>query len=152
MSDLKSKLVPKPGAQSVPADAVTPPKQSVGELAKQASEQMSTLIRSEIVLAKSEVSVQAKRAGLSVVLFAVAGALAIFALTFGLIGLAEGIHALGVWRWLSYVIVFVFLTLLAAVLVLLGIKKIKKVGPPRLTIESLKQTKELKDHLKPSSS
>lgn len=138
----------------IPADRIEPPKPaqpSVGELAKQASEQMSTLIRSEVELAKTEVSTQAKRAGLSVALFVVAGALALYALTFGFIALAEGLNALGLTRWLSFLIVFVLLALVAGVLVLVGVKKIKRVGAPRRTIDSLKETAELTKHFKPSS-
>ncbi|MGI8697017.1 MAG: phage holin family protein [Mycobacteriales bacterium] len=118
----------------MPADA------SFGELVKDASAQLSTLVRGEIELAKAEITREAKRAGLAVALFAVAGALVLYALTFGLIGLAEGLVALGLWRWLSYLIVFVLLVLIAGVAVLIGMRWIKRVGKPERTIASVKGT------------
>ena len=46
-------------------------------------------------------------------MFAAAGVLLVFSLTFGLIALAEGLVALHLWRWAAYLIVFGFLVLLA---------------------------------------
>jgi uncharacterized membrane protein YqjE len=148
-STATEKAAAKATGKLATADAKTEP--SVGELAKQASEHMSTLIRSEIELAKSEVGTQVKRAGLSVALFVVAGALAIYGLTFGFIALAEGLVALDLSRWLAYLIVFVFLLLVAGLLVFVGVRKIKTVGAPKRTIDSLKEDAELTKRFRPSS-
>jgi uncharacterized membrane protein YqjE len=125
---------------------------SLGALAKEASTHMSTLVRAEIELAKAEVSVQAKRAGMSVALFAIAGVLVVFALIFGFIALAEGLTALGISRWLSYLIVFAFLLLVAGFAAYIGIRKIKKLGPPERTIATMRDNAELAKHLKPADS
>lgn len=136
-------------SSSEPTSSPTP-EQSLGALAKEASTHMSTLVRAEVELAKAEVSVQAKRAGLSVALFAIAGVLVVFALIFGFIALAEGLTALDVWRWLSYLIVFAFLLLIAGIAAMIGIKKIKKLGPPERTVATMRDNAELTKHLKPA--
>ena len=53
---------------------------STGQLISQLSEQTSTLVRSELQLAKVELTNSAKHAGLGVGLFSVAGVLALFGL------------------------------------------------------------------------
>ena len=52
---------------------------SVGTLVQSAMADMSTLVRSEIELAKAEIGRSAKKAGISVALFGAAGVLAAFA-------------------------------------------------------------------------
>jgi TRAP-type C4-dicarboxylate transport system permease small subunit len=73
-------------------------------------------------------------------MFAAAAVLLVFSLTFGLIALAEGLVALHLWRWVAYLIVFGFLVLLAGLLVLIGIRKVKRVRAPKQTIETTKDT------------
>jgi hypothetical protein len=63
-----------------------------------------------------------------------------FSLTFGFIALAEGLTALGVYRWLSYLIVFGLLLAVAGVFVYLGVRKVKKVKAPERTIATSKDT------------
>ena len=89
----------------------------------------------EIELAKLEVRSTVKSGGAGVGLFAGAAVLLVFSLTFGLIALAEGLVALGIWRWAAYLIVFGLLVLIAGVLVLLGIRHVKRVKAPERTIE-----------------
>ena len=113
---------------------------TVGQLVSDASTHLSTIIQGEVALAKLELKSSVKNAGLSVGLFVTAGVLLFFSLTFGLLALAEGINAMGVWRWLSYLIVFVFLLILIGLLVLFGIKKVKKVKAPQRTIDTGKDT------------
>ncbi len=69
----------------------------------------------------------------------------VFSLTFGFLALAEGIAALGLDRWLAFLIVFVLQLLVVGALVFLGIRKIKKVRAPERTIST---TKETVDYLK----
>src|SRR4051794_21318293 len=95
-----------------PASSAEP---SVGTLAKSAMADMSTLIRSEIELAKTEVTVSAKRGGVGAAAFAAAGVLLAFAAIFFFIALAEFLTWLGLTRWISYLIVFALLVLIAAV-------------------------------------
>jgi Putative Actinobacterial Holin-X, holin superfamily III len=112
----------------------------IGELVADVSRSLSTLLHSEIELAKLELKVSVKNAGVGVGFFGAALVLLVFSLTFGLIALAEGIAALGVYRWLSYLIVFLLLLAIVGACVFLGIKKVKKVKAPERTIATSKDT------------
>jgi hypothetical protein len=125
--------------------AVTVPPQdasevSIGELAKDASTHLSTIIRGEVELAKSEISGSVKNAGTGIVMFIAAGVVLVFSLTFGLIALAEGLITLGIWRWAAFLIVFGFLVLLALFFAFLGVRKVKRVKAPARTIATTKET------------
>ena len=56
------------------------------------------------------------------------------------IALAEGLVAAGIWRWAAYLIVFGFLLVIVAVLILVGRRKVKRVKAPERTIASSKET------------
>ena len=116
---------------------------SVGSLVQSAMADVSTLIRSEIELAKAEIGTSAKKAGISVGLFGAAGVLAAFAGIFLFITLAEALTALGLPRWVSYAIVTVFLFLLAGIAALIGKRMLKKIEKPERTIETLRDLPEL---------
>jgi uncharacterized membrane protein YqjE len=122
------------------ADGASEAQPSIGELAKDVSTHLSTLIHGEIELAKSELTSSVKNAGTGAGMFIGAGVLLVFSLTFGLIALAEGLVAIGLWRWLSYLIVFLFLVLVAGLMVWLGVRKVKRVKAPQRTIETTKDT------------
>jgi Putative Actinobacterial Holin-X, holin superfamily III len=112
----------------------------IGELVADVSKSLSTLLHSEIELAKLELRVSVKNAGVGVGFFGAALVLVTFSLTFGFVALAEGLTALGLYRWLSYLIVFLLLVAVAGVLVYLGVKKVKKVKAPERTIATSKDT------------
>jgi hypothetical protein len=116
-----------------------PSEPSIGSLVADASASFSALLHGEIELAKLEVKSSVKNAGTGAGMFAAAAVLLVFSLTFGLIALAEFLIWLGLWRWASYLIVFGALVLIAAVLVLLGIRKVKRVKAPKQTIDSTKE-------------
>jgi hypothetical protein len=116
---------------------VGPAEPSLGTLAKSAMTDVSTLIRSEIELAKAEVGTSVKRGGVSIASFAVAGVMAVFAAIFFFIALAEFLTWLGLARWISYLIVFFFLLLLAGVAALVGRQMMKKIQKPERTLETL---------------
>lgn len=113
---------------------------SIGQLVQEASTQFSAVLHGEIELAKLEVRSSVKNAGAGAGSFAGAAVLLVFSLTFGLIALAEGLVAAGIWRWAAYLIVFGFLLLIVGVLVLLGIRNVKRVRAPERTIASSKET------------
>lgn len=135
---------PKPSPR--PAHAAEP-EPSLGQLVSDASTNMSTLIRSEIELAKLELRSTVKNAGTGVGLFAAAGVILVFSLTFGFLALAEGLVTAGLWRWAAYLVVFGMQLLAVGMCVYLGIKKVKRVRAPEQTI---KTTKETVDYLKKS--
>lgn len=113
---------------------------SMGDLVSQASTHFSTLVRSEIELAKLELRSSVKNAGVGIGLFGAAAVVLVFSLTFGFIALAEGIAALGLDRWLAFLIVFVALLLLVGLFAFMGVKKVKRVKAPARTIATSKET------------
>jgi hypothetical protein len=123
---------------SVPTASNTEP--SLGELVAQVSRDLSTLVHSEIELAKLELRSSVKNAGTGAGAFGAAAIVLVFSLTFGFIALAEGLVAAGLWRWVAYLAVFGFLLLLVGGLVLLGIRKVKRVRAPQRTIATSKDT------------
>lgn len=117
---------------------------SIGTLVKETTTHFSTLLRSEIELAKSEVGKEAKKAVAGSIFLVVAGVVALLALPFVFVTIAEVlIGPVGLARWLGYLIVVVFFFLVAAVSAFLGIRKFKKVHAPERTVDSLKKDAEL---------
>lgn len=110
---------------------------SVGTLVQSAMADVSTLVRSEIELAKSEIGRSAKKAGVSVGLFGAAGVFAAFAGIYFFVTVAEALTALGVPRWVSYGIVTAFLLVLAGIAALVGLRMLKKIEKPERTLETL---------------
>lgn len=115
---------------------------SIGDLVSNATAQMSTLFRSELELAKTELAGEAKKGAMGGGLFGVAGVIGLYSSFFFFFFLAE---LLSVWleRWASFLIVFLIMVVLAAVLALFGWKKIKKMGAPKKTIDSVNELKNL---------
>ena len=122
---------------------VVPAEPSVGTLVQSAMADVSTLIRGEVELAKTEISRSAKKAGIGAGAFGAAGVVLAFSSFFLFIAIAEAITALGLPRWLSYLIVFFFLVLVAGLAALFGLRTIKKIEKPERTIESLKDLPEV---------
>lgn len=120
---------------------------SLGALVSEATTHLSTIVHSEIELAKLELRSTVKNAGTGAGLFAAAAAVLVFSLTFGFFALAEGLAAAGLWRWLAFLVVFGFQLILVGLFVLLGVRKVKRVRAPERT---LKTTKETVDYLKKS--
>ena len=110
---------------------------SVGTLVQSAMADISTLVRSEIELAKAEVGKSAKKAGIGAGAFGAAGVVLAYSGLFFGIGLAEFLTWLGIERWISYAIVWFLLVLLAGVAALVGRRFIKKIEKPERTIETL---------------
>lgn len=113
---------------------------TIGALVQEASASISTIIRGEIELAKLELRSSVKNGGLGVGMFAAAGVLLVFSLTFGLLALAEGLITIGLWRWAGYLAVFLLLVVMVALLVFLGFRKVKKVKAPQRTIDTGRDT------------
>jgi MFS family permease len=102
---------------------------SVAELVKQLSEQTSRLARQEVELAKAELAVKGKRAGIGAGMFGTAGALGFYALG-ALIATAILALATAVAAWLAALIVTVVLGAIAGVLALQGKNKVQAATPP----------------------
>jgi uncharacterized membrane protein YqjE len=110
---------------------------SVGELVQSAMADMSTLVRAEIELAKTEMSTSAKKAGIGAGAFGAAGVVLAFSGFFFGIAFAEFLTWLGLERWISYLIVWFLLVLLAGLAALFGRRQIKKIEKPERTMETL---------------
>jgi hypothetical protein len=117
-----------------------PDQPSVGELVRRASENVSTLVRAEIELAKAELSTTVKRAGIGGGMLAGAAVVLLFSVPFLFVVIAEVLVAIGLPRWLSYLIVWVFFLLVAGVLALLGQRQLKKMRKPERTLQTTKDT------------
>ena len=110
---------------------------SVGSLVQSAMADLSTLVRGEIELAKAEVGKSAKKAGIGAGAFGGAGVVLAFSGFFFGIALAEFLTWLGLERWISYLIVWFLLVLLAGLAALIGRRFIKKIEKPERTLETL---------------
>lgn len=118
----------------------TPRDASIGELVRDATAQVSTLFRAEVELAKAEVTGEVKKGLQGSLFFILALAVLTFSSFFFFFFLAE---LLDVWvaRWLAFLIVFLLMIVVTALLGLLGYLRVKKLRAPAKTIDSIKQTR-----------
>ena len=112
---------------------------TLGKLVVDASRDLSTLMQKEIQLAKSELKVSIRLGGMSIALFAVAGFLALLGVIMLSIAFAFLIHFTGLDLAWCFLIVFGAYTLLAALLGLIGYRKVRKVRAPERAIAQAKQ-------------
>jgi hypothetical protein len=98
---------------------------------------LSTLVRAEVELAKAEVGKSAKKAGIGAGAFGAAGVVLAFSFFFFGIAFAEFLTWLGIERWISYLITWFLLVLLAVLAALVGRGFIKKIEKPERTLETL---------------
>jgi uncharacterized membrane protein len=102
---------------------------SMGELVTRLSEQVSTLVRDELALAKAEMAEKGKRAGMGAGLFGGSGVAALYGLGV-LIAMVVLLLALAMPAWLAALIVAVVLFAVAGVLALVGKSQVKLAVPP----------------------
>ena len=111
-----------------------------GELVKQLSNQVSTLVRQEVELAKTETAEKGKKAGVGAGMFGgagVAGLLMLSSLTAFLIL----VLALVIPAWASALLVTALWAAVAGVLALQGRNKLREMGGPvpEKTVETVKE-------------
>jgi membrane protein len=112
---------------------------SMADLVKQLSEQTSRLARQEVELAKAELAIKGKRAGLGLGMFGGAGAFGFYALgalvAAAILGLSTAVKP-----WLAALIIGAALLLVAGVAALVGKNKVQQATPPvpEQTTESVK--------------
>jgi hypothetical protein len=125
-------------------------RQGMGELVKQLSAQVSTLVRQEVELAKAEVAEKGKKAGLGAGMLGgagVAGLLTLGALTAALILLLDLVMP----AWAAALVVTALWAVVAGLLALRGRAKVQEVGKPipEKTVETVKEDVEwMKDQIK----
>ena len=102
---------------------------SLRELVKQLSEQTSRLARQEVELAKAELAIKGKRAGIGAGMFGGAGMFVFYALgaltATAILALATAVAA-----WLAALIVAVVLAAIAGALALQGKGRLERATPP----------------------
>lgn len=117
------------GATRAEAPPPDPTNASTGQLIGELTEQITTLVRSEVRLAQAEVTQKAKRLGVGAGLFGGAGLVAILGLnaliTAVILALAQVLPG-----WLGAIVVAVVLFAVAGVLALLGKKDVDQATPP----------------------
>ena len=100
-----------------------------GELVKQMSEQVSTLVRDELKLAQLEMTRKGKQAGIGVGMFGGSGVIALYG-----VGCLIACAILGISRvlapWLSALIVGVALLAVASIAALAGKSRLQRATPP----------------------
>jgi uncharacterized membrane protein YqjE len=118
---------------------------TIGRLVSDASRDVSSLIRNEIRLAKSEIQVSVKAGGIGIAMFAAAGFFALMSLIMLSVAIAYFInwngHGLSL-HW-AFLIVFGFYLLLAALLGFIGVRKVKKVRAPERAIAQANEAKQI---------
>jgi hypothetical protein len=112
----------------------------VSELLKDLSDQTTTLVRQEIELAKAELAVKGKRAGIGAGMFGGAGMVGLFALG-ALTAAAILALATAVAPWLAALIVGAVYGAVAGVLALQGRSEVRSATPP-VPEQAVESTKE----------
>jgi uncharacterized membrane protein YqjE len=129
----------EPASIPMTAEPPTDPNGTVGELVKDAATHVSTLVRAEIELAKLELTASVKQALRGSLFFAAAAAIGLFSLWFFWLMVGE---ILDIWlpRWAAFAIVFGAMLVMAAGLVALGVRRMKKIKKPEKTLQEAAAT------------
>ena len=114
---------------------------TLGQLVADATHDISSIMRSEVALAKAEIRADAKKAGAGAGMFATAGVLAFLALILLLIAAAYGLVAAGLPPWAAFLIVAGVLLVVGAILVFAGKHSFDTLkGKPERAIKSTQDT------------
>jgi len=110
--------------------------QSIGALVREASTHLSTLIRSEVELARAEVVSEVRKAVKGSVYFVIALTILLFSLFFLFLTVGE---LLDIWlpRPAAFAIVFALMLVTAGLFGLLGYRRVRSIRKPERTISSL---------------
>ncbi len=116
-----------------------PPNPSIGDLVKDATAQVSTLVRAEVELAKAEITRDVKKGLTGSIFFILALVVLLYSTFFMFFFLAELLDT-WLWRWAAFLIVFILMLVVTAIFALLGYLKVRRIRGPQQTIESVKET------------
>ena len=120
---------------------VLPAEPSIGDLVKEATTQVSTLVRAEVELARAEITRDVKR-GLTGSVYFIAALVVLFYSTFFFFFFLAELLDTWLWRWVAFLIVFGIMLLVTAVFALLGYLKVRRIRGPQKTIETVKEIPE----------
>lgn len=112
---------------------------TIGRLVADASRDISALVQGEIALAKSELKVSAKAGGIGAALLAIAGFFGLLIIILLSIAFAYFLTMAGLDPAWSFLIVSGAYAVIAALLILVGILKLKKIRAPEKTISTAKE-------------
>jgi uncharacterized membrane protein YqjE len=116
------------------------PDPSIGDLVKEATSQVSTLVRAEVELARAEITRDVKK-GMTGSVYFILALVVLFYSTFFFFAFVAALLDLWLYTWAAILIVFGAMILVAVVLALLGYRKVKRIRGPRQTIESVKEAR-----------
>jgi Putative Actinobacterial Holin-X, holin superfamily III len=116
---------------------------TLGKLVADASRDVSSLVRNEIALAKSELKISVKAGGLGLGLFGAAAFLGLLAVIMLSVAIAYFISFTGLDLAWCFLIVFVLYIALAGLLGFVGLRKIKQVRAPERAIHQAQETKNI---------
>jgi uncharacterized membrane protein YqjE len=118
--------------------------ESIGTLIRGILMDLRTLVREEIALARVEIREQAGRARAAAMSFGIAAASLLFGGTFLLVAIATAIADLLNWPvWAGFLVVAVLLSLVGALTLASGRKKLRSVhAVPTATISTVKENSE----------
>ena len=111
---------------------------SAGRLMKEVTEDLSTLVRKEIELAKQELGQAAAAKATGAVVIAIVGALAFFALIFLLLALRDGLDEI-FWKWVADLLTAAILLLIGAIGALFARRKLATPIKADLTKQTIKE-------------
>jgi uncharacterized membrane protein len=117
---------------------------SLGEIVGDISAKTQLLIKEEIELAKTEMAVKAKKLGIGAGMAAAALVTLIYFTIFLFFGIAYLLDdILGVKLWVGFMIVAIFFLIVTILLVVIGLRLIKRGSPPTpdMAIEEAKATR-----------
>lgn len=114
---------------------------SLGELVKDATTHMSTLVRAEVELARAEITRDVKKGLTGSVLFIAALVVLFYSTFFFFFFLAALLDDLWLRTWAAYLIVFGIMVAVTVALALFGYLKVRRIRGPRQTIESVRETR-----------
>jgi hypothetical protein len=141
MSDSATTQPPGASNGSAPGLPAEPPSErTLGQLVADASHDLSSILRSEVALAKAEIKADVTAVATGAGMFVGAAVLAFLALILLLIAAAYGLVAAGLDPWLAFLIVAAVLLLITLVLVLIGRSQVRRAGPPERTIRTSRET------------
>jgi uncharacterized membrane protein YqjE len=114
---------------------------SIGDLVKDTSAQISTLVRAEVELAKAEITRDVKK-GLTGSVFFILALVVLFYSTFFFFLFLAVLLDMWLWTWVAYLIVFGVMVVTTLVFALLGYLKVRRIRGPQKTIASVKEARE----------
>jgi hypothetical protein len=133
---------PVPATASRP-DVPSKDDPTIGRLVADASRDISALVREEIALVKAELKVSIKAGGIGIGLFAGAAFIGLLSIIMLSVAIAYFIAFTGLDLAWCFLLVFVLYVAIAGLLALIGIRKVKQVGPPERAIHQAQETKNI---------